>query len=101
MKIGMIEIVLILAVVAVVFAAQMKTAKIKAKAQADRIQKRNTVRAKARGGSHVDHDHIRSTELSDKKKLEQLKTLKEAGLLSQEEFNAAWQKVMKEAAAGM
>lgn len=101
MKIGMIEIVLILAVVAVVFAAQMKTAKIKAKAQADRLQKRNTVRAKSRGGSHVDHDHIRSTELSDKKKLEQLKTLKEAGLLSQEEFNAAWQKVMEEAAAGM
>ena len=101
MKIGMIEIVLILAVVAVVFAAQMKTAKIKAKAQADRLQKRNTARAKARGGTHVDHDHIKSTELSDKKKLEQLKSLKEAGILSQEEFNAAWQKVMKEAAAGM
>lgn len=103
MRIGfsVLEVVVIIAVVAVVFASQFKTAKIKAKAQADRLQKRNTARAKARGGTHVDHDHIKSTELSDKKKLEQLKTLKEAGLLSQEEFNTAWQKVMKEAAAGM
>ena len=98
---GVLQFVVIVVVVIAVFSAQMKTAKIKAKAQADRLQKRNTARAKARGGTHVDHDHIKSTELSDQKKLEQLKTLKEAGLLSQEEFNASWQKVMKEASAGV
>ena len=98
---GVIEVILIVAVVAVVFASQMKTAKLKAKAQADRLQKRNTARALARGGSGVGHDHIRSTELSDNRKLDQLKALKEAGLLTQEEFNEAWQKVMKKSAAGM
>lgn len=98
---GVLQFIVIVVVLIAVFSAQFKTAKIKAKAQTDRLQKRNTARAQARGGTHVDHDHIKSTELSDQKKLEQLKTLKEAGLLSQEEFNAAWQKVMKEAAAGM
>lgn len=97
---GILQFVVIAVVVIGVFSAQRKTAKIKAKAQADRLQKRDAARAKTRGGSHVDHDHIKSTELSDKKKLEQLKTLKEAGLLTQEEFNAAWQKVMKEVSAG-
>lgn len=33
-----------------------------------------------------DHDHIRSTELTYDKKLEQLKTLRSAGLLTDEEY---------------
>lgn len=98
---GILQVIIFLAIIVGVFASQIKTAKIKSKAHTQRLQKRDEARAKARGGTHVDHDHIKSTELSDQRKLDQLKTLKEAGLLTQEEFNKAWQKVMKEAATGV
>lgn len=98
---GIVEFIVIAGVLIGVFAAQFKTAKRRSQAQADRLRSRDAARAKARGGTHVDHDHIKSTELSDNRKLEQLKALKEAGLLTQEEFNAAWAKVMKNATVGM
>lgn len=98
---GVIQLVIIAVVLVVAFSAQIKTAKLKSKAHTQRLQKRNEARAKARGGTHLGHDHIKSTELSDNRKLEQLKALKEAGLLTQEEFNAAWEKVMKKSAAGL
>lgn len=41
------------------------------------------------------HDHIRSTELSGNRKLDQLKALKEAGLLTQEEYDQRYQKILK------
>ena len=94
---GVIQFVIIAVILIVAFSAQMKTAKLKSKAHTQRLQKRNEARTKARGGTH----HIKSTELSDNRKLEQLKALKEAGLLTQEEFNAAWEKVMKKSAAGL
>ncbi len=98
---GVIQFVIIAVILIVAFSAQMKTAKLKSKAHTQRIQKRNEARTKARGGTHLGHDHIKSTELSDNRKLEQLKALKEAGLLTQEEFNTAWEKVMKKSAAGL
>lgn len=50
-------------------------------------------RAKHRAGEENDHDHIRSTELSRDKKVEQLKTLREAGLLTDEEYAEKLKKV--------
>ena len=99
--IGIVQIVIIVAVLRLVFSSQKKAAKEKSAAHAQRLQARNEARAKARGGTGEGHDHITSTELTDQRKLEQLKTLKEAGLLTQEEFNQAWQKVMGNAARGV
>lgn len=50
-------------------------------------------RARHRAGEENDHDHIRSTELSRDKKVEQLKTLREAGLLTDEEYAEKLKKV--------
>ena len=41
------------------------------------------------------HDHIPSTSLDVKGRLEQLKDLKEAGLLSQEEYDKKRQEILK------
>lgn len=50
-------------------------------------------RAKHRVGEENDHNHICSTELSRDKKVEQLKTLREAGLLTDEEYAEKLKKV--------
>lgn len=50
-----------------------------------------TVRARR---EENDHDHIRSTALSREKKLEQLNTLKDAGLLTGEEYAEKLKKVL-------
>ena len=62
---GVIQFVIIAVILIVAFSAQMKTAKLKSKAHTQRLQKRNEARTKARGGTHLGHDHIKSTELSD------------------------------------
>lgn len=49
---------------------------------------------RARREAENDHDHIRSTALSRDKKLEQLNTLKDAGLLTGEEYAEKLKKVL-------
>lgn len=53
------------------------------------------LRAEDRAKADGEHDHIPSTELGHSAKLDQLKALKEAGLLSEEEFQRKWQEQMK------
>ena len=43
-----------------------------------------------------EHDHIRSVALSPQRKLEQLETLRDAGLLTDEEYRDKKRKIMKE-----
>lgn len=42
-----------------------------------------------------EHDHIRSVALSPQRKLEQLETLRDAGLLTDEEYREKKRKIMK------
>lgn len=42
------------------------------------------------------YDHIRSTALSDKQKMEQLKILKEAGLLTAQEYEEKRKEILRE-----
>ena len=51
--------------------------------------------AKQTPGVTATHDHIQSTELPHSRKLEQLKVLKDAGLLTQEEYDQRYQKILK------
>lgn len=107
---GLMQLVIIGGILGVVFAVQKKGKGSGQRQSAQRFQGSKTpqvgsqarphgeTRGGARGGTHVDHDHIRSTELPHDRKLEQLKALKEAGLLTQEEYDQSLRKLMSKTA---
>ena len=48
------------------------------------------------GPSDESHDHIQSTALNARERLEQLKTLREAGLITQQEYDQKRREIVEE-----
>lgn len=96
----LLPFIFFLAIVGIVLTAQIKGAKRKAKGRSQRpqTQSRTTPSGMGRAAGPAKgegHDHIRSTELSHNRKLEQLKALKDAGLLTQEEYEQRQKKISR------